>query len=252
MRKISAWASHHKWAARFIIIGIYPVINLLAIITGILLYQLNIEISFAWMLIFMITSIVAIFLYPHRKQKHTKFTATAFYVRQKSCDLLLGLTTFLMVMFIVNRLNTQLPFYERLMGASVSEFSMPKDSTAHLYKTIPEFKAMMTNENGQSLKWKEKKKLLKKQVRAIKDDNELTNGEKFLLIFLSCLVATGLLFLLASLACELSCAGSEALAILVMLVGTGLLVFLLIRVIKKIVGKTRKKAEENTVEPKGN
>lgn len=252
MKKLSAWASHHKWAARIIIICIYPMLNALAAIAGILLFQLNIELPLGLMIAAILICVGAIVYYPRRSDKYVKFAPAAFYLRQKSCDFLLGLTTFLMVMFVINRLNTQLPFYEPLMGASTTETSAPKDSTLRQYKTIQAFSATMKDEKGKALKWKERKKLLKKQLRAIENDDELSDGAKFFLIFLSCVVATGLLILLAALACEISCSGSEALAILVMLLGTGLLVFLLIRVIKRILGKSRKKKETPPAEPEKN
>lgn len=99
----------------------------------------------------------------------------------------------------------------------------------------------MKDANGKQLSWKERKKLLKAQVRAIKKADDLSNGAKVALIFLSALVALGLLFLVAALACDLSCSGSGAAAVLVGLAGTALIALLLVVVIRAILGKKRKK-----------
>jgi hypothetical protein len=98
----------------------------------------------------------------------------------------------------------------------------------------------MKDANGNLLKWKERKKLLKVQVRAIKQTEDISKGGQIALIVLSCLVALGLVLLVASLACELSCNGSEGAAVIVGLLGTGLIVFLLVLAIRAITGRKRK------------
>jgi hypothetical protein len=54
---------------------------------------------------------------------------------------------------------------------------------------------------------------------------------------LSVAVALGLLYLIAALACNLSCAGSDIAAVIVGVGGAGLVIFLLIVVIRKILGR---------------
>jgi hypothetical protein len=48
------------------------------------------------------------------------------------------------------------------------------------------------------------------------------------------LIAVGLIGLVAALSCNLSCSGSEAAALLLLIFGTGLIIFLLVKVIKRI------------------
>ena len=60
---------------------------------------------------------------------------------------------------------------------------------------------------------------------------------------MSVIIAAGLLLLLAGLSCEISCSGSEGAAIAVGLLGTGLIIFLLVRVIQRINRGPRVKAQ---------
>jgi hypothetical protein len=118
-----------------------------------------------------------------------------------------------------------------------------KDSISKNYKSIKDLNASMQDENGNMLKWKERKKLLKHQIREIKKANDPSKGEKVLLVILSILVALGLLYLVAALSCSIACSGSEAIALLVAIGGTAGVILLLIFVIRAIYGKRRKKKE---------
>ncbi|MEI9943660.1 MAG: hypothetical protein WDN26_05510, partial [Chitinophagaceae bacterium] len=131
-------------------------------------------------------------------------------------------------------------------------YLLPKDSTLSTYKNVAAFTASMKDENGKTLKWKERKKLLKAQVKEIKKSKELSNGAKAGLIILSSIIALGLLALILGLACDLSCSGADGLAILVGVGGTALIVFLLVLTIRSITGKKRKRKqaiEKISVEP---
>jgi hypothetical protein len=123
---------------------------------------------------------------------------------------------------------------------------VPGDSSLTSYKSIREFSASIRDKEGKLLKWKERKNLLKEQVRSIKKADTLSEGGKAGLIVLSVLVAIGLLALVAGLACNLSCNGSEGAAALVGIGGTALIIFLLFLVIKGI--KKNRKVSEKTPE----
>ncbi len=81
---------------------------------------------------------------------------------------------------------------------------------------------------------KEKLRLIKKQIKTIKQNPETPKSDKTPLIILSVIAALFLLYGLAGLACSIECSGSEGLAILVALAGTFLIIFLLVKVIKRI------------------
>jgi hypothetical protein len=122
---------------------------------------------------------------------------------------------------------------------------IPTDSSVSTYKPLAAFAASMKNEEGKMLKWKERKQLLKEQVKAIKQAKDMSKGAKAALIILSIMVALGLLALVAALACDLSCGGSDTAALLVAVGGTALIVFLLMLTIKAINKKSREPKTEN-------
>lgn len=168
-------------------------------------------------------------------------SAAAFYVRQKTCDGLLAASTFCMIVCLSNQPGEIFNYSASVNAAVPVNSYLPKDSTVvKKHKSIAGFAASLKDESGKSLVWKEKKKLLKEQVRAIKSNKEMSRGSKVALIILSVLVAAGLLALVLALACDLSCNGSEAAAILVGVGGTALIVFLLLVAIRAITGRKKK------------
>jgi|CXWL01.1.fsa_nt_gi hypothetical protein len=240
MKKLSRWAKNHKRSSRIVIVVSFIALTALGIATGMLLTDVGVSISSAAMFVFICIYFAGLIAYPAKSLKGKKLSATAFYVRQKSCDWLLAASTFCMIVYLGNRPGEIFNYSSPLHAATTASSSFPKDSTINSYKTVTAFKASLKDENGKSLKWKEKKKLLKEQVRAIKKDKEMSDGAKVALIFLSVLVALGLLFLVATLACELSCNGSEGAAVLVTVGGAALVVFLLLLAIRAITGKKKK------------
>ena len=251
MKNLSLWAKGHIRAARILIVISFILLTALGISTGRLLSETGISISSATLIIFVLIYFTGLIAYPARSLKNKKLNSIAFYFRQKSCDMVLAAATFCMIAGISNRPENMFSFSMPLNAAISSSFSFPKDSTVKSFKSIADFKASLKDENGNSLKWKEKKQLLKEQIRGIKKDKSLKNGSKAGLIILSVIVALGILSLIAALACNLSCSGSEGAAILVMIGGAGLVVFLFILTLKAINGKKKsgKKPVKNPEEP---
>lgn len=241
MRKISLWAKAHKWPARIIIIVSFIILDLLGIIIGIFCNDLNISISSFTMLIFCLVYILGVFMYPSKRDKGRKINAHLFYIRQKSCDFLLAASTFGMFIYLGNHPEKIFQGYPSLHAAVVINPSLPRDSTTKGYKPISEFSASMKDRDGNQLKWKERKKLLKEQVRGIKKSNDLTKGQKTFLTILSVIIALGLLMLLAAAACSLSCNGSDFAAVALGLGGVALIIFLFTLAMRGIHGKKKKK-----------
>ena len=239
MRKLSSWANHHKPQARIIIILSFVLLTGLGIATGVLLKDVGVSISSSAILVTIVAYIIGVIAYPSKTLKGKKLNAVAFYLRQKSCDLLLAASTFCMIVYFSNQPEKVFNYSTPLNAAMPVAASFPKDST-QTYKTIEAFKASLKDETGKSLKWKEKKKLLKEQIRGIKKSDEMSKGAKLALIILSVAVAIGLLYLVAALACNLSCNGSGGAAILLTIGGAGLVIFLLLIAIRAIVGKKKK------------
>ena len=239
-KQLSFWAREHKWPSRFIIVFSFIAMNLLAIITGSLFNDLNINFS-TWFLVLSILVFGIVWLkYPKKRQDRSST-----YAFKKTCDAILIGTTFLMFMYFGNRQTT--PFDSQILFASsVSNSSLPKDSTKTI-KSVEEFRKSLYNESGKSLKWKERKKLLKQQVKAIKKDKEMSDGGKVGLIILCVLLALVLAYGVAALSCSLSCSGSEGAATVVAILGLAGIVLLTFFVIRSI---TRKSKKEKPKEPK--
>lgn len=245
MKKISYWAKAHKWRSWVIIIAAFSVLNTLGIVTGILLQQLEISVSVILVFISLFLYLAALIAYPSKSEKGKTLSRAAFYIKQKSCDFILVASTFGMIIYLSNHPDRLFQSYPTISAAMKTEPSLPKDSLAKGYKSIKDFSASMKDVNGNQLKWKERKKLLKEQIRDIKKSNGLTNGAKIGLIILSVLVAIGLIALVAALACDLSCSGSDAAAAIVGIGGTALVIFLLVLVIRNI---NKKKKKETSID----
>ena len=241
-KQLSFWAREHKWASRFIIVFSFIIMNGLGIITGLSLSDLDVTLSTWFILLSVLTFGIGWLKYPHKKQVTDKIEKNRGYVFRKTCDAVLIGTTFMMFVYFGNRQVT--PFDTPVFAASaVTSFSLPKDSTK-TYKSVEEFKKSLKDESGKPLKLKERKKLLKQQLKAIKKDKTTSRGDKVVLIIVCVLLALALAYIVGAIACSLSCSGSEGAAVVVALlglVGIGLLTFFVIR---SIVRKSRKEKEE--------
>ena len=247
MRKISVWAKNHKWAARFLIITCYLLLNFLGVVIGFLLNDISVHISSGVFVFFIILFLGGIFFYPSKKDRSVYKN---YYVLQKSFDFTLALSTLMMVIYIGNHHEPPFSYFTSLRAANISTTSLPGDSSLKTYKSIEAFKASMKDEDGKLLKWKERKKLLKEQIKGIKKSKTTSDGGKIALIILSSLVAMGLLVLVASAACSLSCNGSDGAAILVGVGGTVAIVLLFLLVLRSINRKPKKEnLPEETPKP---
>lgn len=242
MRKISIWAKRHKWSARVMIIVSFIFLNFIGVAIGILFKEQELYIPAIVFVLSVSFYFLAFILYP-QKQRRKKQVSTGFYIKQKSCDFILAASAFLMVMYAGNHPNI-LFFNNHFVNATVAgHTSLPEDSATKTYKSISSFSSSMKDKNGKILKWKERKKLLKTQIKGIKKENNLKDGEKTGLIILSIFVALGLIYLVASAACSLSCNGADGAALLVGIGGTALVIFLLVLVLRSISGKKKKRKQ---------
>lgn len=247
MKQISLWAKNHKWQARIVIIVSFVMLTALGLLVGRLMADIGITFSSVALFAFATAYICGAMLYPAKKDKRSGSQSDSFYIKQKSCDLLLAASTFCMIVYIGNHPQSLFQHTQPLNATVITEPSLPKDSISKNYKSINDFNASMQDENGNMLKWKERKKLLKQQVKEIRKAKDLSKGEKTMLMILSVLVAVGLLVLVGAASCNLSCSGSEGAAVLVGVGGTVAIIILLIIVIKAIYGKKKKKKEPEPV-----
>ncbi len=135
------------------------------------------------------------------------------------------------LLFLGNR--PEYLFKQSLLTIEASATSLlPGDSSQHYWNPTL-FRSMMKDANGKKIKLKERKKLLRQQISAIKNSSS-TDGEKALLIALAIIAALGLMYLVAALSCAIICSDAEFLGLLVLGAGTFLVVFVLIKVIRGI------------------
>lgn len=239
MKRISYWARNHKWPARIIIVLSFALLSGLGIITGHLLYELNVLLPFTAFGFFVLLYFSGFVYYPQQADRK-RLPATRFYRRQKGSDLMLATAAFCLTVFLSNQYSAGKSMFLTLQATTAPIPKLPKDSLAKTYKPIAAFSASMKDEKGKTLKWHDRKKLLKEQVQGIKKADDLSKGEKAVLIILSVIVALGLLLLLSGLACSLSCNGADGAALLVGIGGAALIIFLLVITIRAINGKKKK------------
>ena len=239
MKKISFWARDHKWLARLSIVIIYLLLNIIGITTGILLHDLKIIFSTTLLPCFIGIFLTGFILYPSKVEKGKRLSPKEFYVKQKTCDFILGFSTFCLLIYIGNRPDKFFLISSIANASSVSSPASVNDSLK-TYKTISSFSSSIKDKNGKLLKWKERKKLLKEQIREIKKSKGLSEGAKIALTVLSVAIALGLLYVAAALSCELSCSGSDAAALLVGIGGITLVIFFLVIAMRAIYHNGRK------------
>ncbi len=240
MKKISIWAKRHPRSARITIFVFFVILNVLGFTTGMLLNDTGIYLPVFAIVFFICLYAAGFIAYPFKNIRGKYRMTASGYIHQKTCDFLLAGSTFLMIVYFGNHreilFRYSLPFTQAIASSS----TLPATSVAKpSYKSVSAFLRSMKDENGKLLSWKERKKLLKEQVRAIKKADELSNGAKTALIVLSVLVAAGLIYLVGVIACSLACNGSEAAAWIVAIGGTGLVIFLLILAIRSILSKKK-------------
>lgn len=238
MRNISRWAKLHPRTSRLLIVLSYLLLTVIGFFLGDMIRNSGWEFSSAYAYILFFAILVISVAYPLRKLRPGNVSPSA-YVYRKACDLTLMVCTFLMMIYLGNK-PEKFFNYGSLYG-STSTVIIPKDSSAKTYKTAWAFHKSMKDANGNQLKWKERRKILKEQIRSVKKAKDLSKGAKVALIFLSVLLAIGLLYAVAALACNLSCSGSGAAAVFVALAGAAVVAILLVLAIRGILGKKRKK-----------
>jgi len=205
MRNISVWAYRHKWTARFIIVGSFFILNCIGLFLGDVLIASGTLISSIWIYLISFIFIAGFITYPSRKEKKAYKN---FYNRQKTSDLLLVSTTFLLIICFGNHYSlpkNQSPF--SFTYANATELTSANTTTIHETSIDPSPKKKKTSIIK---KWKQK---IRDNIRTIRREyKDATPGERTALIVLSIIVALGLFFLVLSASCSLSCSGADGAA----------------------------------------
>ncbi len=243
MKKISTWGKHNKAAARVIIIISSIILILLGLNLGYKLKEAGLLLPFSLFTGITCVYFISILVYPYKTLRIANHPASYNYVRRKTLDLVIAFCSFSMFLFVGNRPGGVIHLGNAVYAA-VPLNSPSKEIKP--FKSISSFSKSIKDENGKLIKWKERKKLLKEQLKSVKSSKDLSRGEKTLLTILSILVASGLLLLVGALACGISCNGSAAGAIIVGVGGTALIIWLLIITLRAI---NRAKVKEKKREP---
>jgi hypothetical protein len=231
MRKLSLWAKHHPAYARAIVVISHCLLIWIGYFLAIQLLERNIQLSPLLLYFFIGVFFIAGATYPRKKSGN--------YRKRKLYDLVVACCSFSLVICAVFQLNSPLSVYQNAQATTI-EPSPYKYAEA---KTLLEqFK------NGEKTKFTSKeKRIIKKefnyqllQYAKAKLKGDKTSGEEVALIILACIAAVGLLYLVAALACTLSCNGSDAAAIIVAVLGTVAVIWGAVAVIRSIKKKHAK------------
>ncbi len=246
MKQISYWAKKHVWQSRALIVLIYILLNILGIFTGKALNDINIIIPQPYFIACIIFTIILWVWYPKKGNINSNINGSILYFQRKLLDFSLGLITFLMIIYAGN--NWQNLFIKSESALASKIIPMPKDSAIYNNPLIKNFITSLKEMDIAQLTQKEKLRLIKKQIKTIKQSSDTSKSNKTLLIILSVFAALALIYSLAALSCSIACAGSEALAIVVAVAGTALIIYFLVRIIKRISNGPPKKETIKTEE----
>lgn len=221
MKKLSHWASRNVILTRIILTFLKSLLFALAYFTGTELYKLKIFLpSGNIYFISLICCLAAIVFYPDKKRK--RFS----YARQKICDAIIPACAFLVITTAVNNAEFT-PGYSPVYGSDIV-----KKPTAAEILASGRTKKMLTRTEKRILRREFYKQLKIYTVAKVKGD-EKTAGAAWK-IALTIVLAVGAIMLLAAGACSLACNGSEAAAVLLLVIGVGGVALLMIAIIKRI------------------
>lgn len=229
MRKLSVWAKYHPVLARIIIIVSRILLFLIACFLGKQLIVYSIGLSPLWIYVFIGLFFIAGATYPRQRSSSN-------YFKRKFYDGVVAASGFFITLSLVAQLDS--PF--------VSARATTIDPSPYKYAEAKILLEQFKNSEKTKFRGKEKRIIRKEfnyqllQYAKAKITGKKADADQALLIILACIAAVGLLFLVLSLACTLSCNGSDAAAVIVAVLGLAGIIWGLIAVIRAI---NRKKAK---------
>ncbi|HEX2534299.1 MAG TPA: hypothetical protein VHK69_11210 [Chitinophagaceae bacterium] len=234
MKAISFWARGHVWTARLLIVFSFLFLNAWGWMAGALLAEDGVRLGGYFLYGFLGLLLAAMVYYPdHRRKERYRH----FFRRQKATDFLLVIVAFFLTVYAGNRPESVR--LHRLLGT---------ETQASVTATEP----------GTDIRPKKAKRLHRRALRQKlyeqwhtyrKLYRESSPAGKAALIFLTVIVAGLLAYLVAALSCSISCSGNDALAVVVLLLGAGAIIFFTVRVIRRIArGPGRKKRGEERLQ----
>ncbi len=233
MYQLSLWARNHVWPARIIIVAAYFLLNVTGWLLGEQLAMNNIYLSQTHFYIGTVLVLAGFFAYPSKKDKRV---LKHFYRFQKSCDGLLVGGTFVLIVCLAQPQSLPQPW----MGFSAQATVTP----THVQPATQAKQSFFRKVANSAIKWlgvdkAVQKKIQKNAQKLMAEYKRSSTGGKVALISLTIIVAAFLAMLVLSWSCSLSCNGSDAAAIIVGVLGMGLIIFLSVKVINRINRRPR-------------
>ncbi len=219
MKQLSFWAKNHVWLSRLIIVVLCHVLVFVGVGLGVVLSAEVGKLNWIWeaSLVGTVSFIFWIYLPKH----------TLTYSKRTIILALIYCLCFLICMLVGNRLP------ERVMSEGVT-------SPSYQVLVASMSPAKVNSEKTKRELRQEYRKAIKNIVKQILHSwQKQGSGSKTLLIVLTIFLALIVFLALAVLSCSIACAGNEVLAALVLLGGTGLIVWGTVVLIRSIVRKYR-------------
>ena len=224
MKKISLWGKRNPWKTRLIIVLLQLLLGGYAALGGIWLFAQGWALPGYLLSISISLFLLASFFYPDKRSRFRLFRYT--YYRQKGLDLCLIVLSLLMVLSVSNHYTSASMVQSEPYGV---ELTVHRTQSKELKSERRSFREQL----------KQHRQKVKAEVRALVGEMKAqkASGEQVFLIILTILLALVLLYGVAALSCSIACSGSDGLAILVFLLGLGLIVWMTVALIKKISRK---------------
>ena len=235
MKKLSIWGKNNPRKARIIIALSHVLLVVSAFFLGLLTFVYDLALPIWLPIVLAHLFFVAYLLYPDKQAKKGVFAHS--YLRQKTTDFVLTITYILAIAAGLNQwafAPTSGTIPVEAKGILMAQKIKPTEEAAGHKKS--KFSALKTPFQE-----------LKSQLKTLRDefkaagDKEGAKGTKILLFLLTFVVALGLAWLVAALACNISCSGQEGLAWVALILGLAGVVWLTIISVKAISRKTGKK-----------
>lgn len=237
MRSLSLWAKHHYVQARILIVLSHVILFFVALFIAFRLSAMGILFSPLWIYFFIAVFLATAATYPPSRSVQN-------FVARKWRDFVIAASGFILVILTVTALDK--PFSTSSSLYAATELPGKGFRYAKAEKLIRAYQAGEKKHftlREKMIISKEFKYQLWRFGQAKITGRQSEAGDAALII-VACVVAVGLLFLLAALACNISCNGQDALAVIVGVAGTAAIIWGLVAVIRAIKRKKKKRAAQ--------
>ncbi|WP_290799339.1 hypothetical protein [Flavihumibacter sp. UBA7668] len=227
MKQLSRWAFQWPQSARFIIAFVQILVFSLMIQLAYDFQEIGVYLPL-WLFWFSLLVVLAGYFFLYNIRIKTKRRLVGSYYRRKLFDGTVIAASFLLVLVAFNRNMTWVSFQHGVMaGLTTHQTSIP-------VQEIIEPAGITRKSNKLS---RMEKKSWRKEIRKISQDGQ--GGKIALIIILSVILILGL----AVVSCAIACEGPVLLGIGIFVVGTGAIIYGIVRWIQKIRGKPKQNVQ---------